>query len=551
MFYLSTVLLSVFITVSLIPVMTKLAERFQMVDLPDPRKVHTRPVPRIGGFAMALGAFVPVILWTKTDDFVKAYLAGSGTLVLFGLVDDMKGLGYKAKFAGQIIAALIAVFFGGVQIKSLGSLLPGAMELPEWLAVSLSIVAIVGVTNAINLADGLDGLAGGISLLGFCCIGYLAYLAENDAVIILSLSMAGAIFGFLRYNTYPASLFMGDTGSQLLGFSAIVLAIQITQSNTPFSPVLPLLILGFPVLDTLTVMVERVREGRSLFSPDKNHFHHRLIRIGLSHTEAVFAIYLVQAVMIVSAILFKYYSDWMLVASYTLFSALIITAFTVADRRGFQFQRYPLIDYALKGRLRKIKDENWIIRISFPLSKVIIPLVFLFSCLLPAHLPGYVSVIGVFFIVFILAVRVFAKNHMDFCLRLVLYLSIPLVLYFIEEGRVSWISEQLFTLYNFSFGLVAVFVLLTVKLTRRTKGFRMTTMDFLIIFIAAVVPNLPDQSIQSHHLGLLTVKIIVMLFSCEVVIKEVRERFNGLTVSTLLALILISVRGALGQGIGL
>jgi UDP-GlcNAc:undecaprenyl-phosphate GlcNAc-1-phosphate transferase len=358
MFYLSTVLLSVFITVSLIPVMTRLATRFQLVDFPNPRKVHTCPVPRIGGFAMALGAFVPIILWAKADDFVRAYLAGAGTLVLFGMVDDMKGIRYKAKFAGQVIAALIAVFFGGVQIKSLGTLLPGAMQIPEWFSFPLSLVAIVGVTNAINLSDGLDGLAGGISLLGFCCIAYIAYLAGENAVIILSLSMAGAIFGFLRFNTYPASLFMGDTGSQLLGFSAIVLAIKITQGNTAFSPVLPLFILGFPVLDTLTVMAERIRVGRSPFSADTNHFHHRLVRFGLYHTEAVFTIYVIQAVMIVSAVLFKYYSDWELIASYTVLSILVIGVFAVADRTGFTFKRYRLIDFVVKGRLRKIKDEN-------------------------------------------------------------------------------------------------------------------------------------------------------------------------------------------------
>ncbi|HET6421445.1 MAG TPA: MraY family glycosyltransferase [Geobacteraceae bacterium] len=523
--------------------MTRLAARYEMVDFPNPRKVHTIPVPRIGGFAMALGALVPVILWTKADDFVRAYLAGAGTLVLFGLVDDMKGLGYKAKFTGQVMAALIAVFFGGVRISSLGALLPGAMQIPDWFSFLLSLVAIVGVTNAINLSDGLDGLAGGISLLGFCCIAYLAYLAGNDAVIILSLSMAGAIFGFLRFNTYPASLFMGDTGSQLLGFSAVVLAIKITQGDTPFSPVLPLIILGFPVLDTLTVMVERVREGRPPFSPDKNHFHHRLIRIGLAHTEAVFAIYVFQAVMIVSAVLFKYHSDWVLIASYAVFSALIITAFAVADRRGFQFKRYPLIDYAVKGRLRKIKDENWIIRISFTLSKIIIPLLFLLSCLFPANIPGYASIMASCFFFYILIVRAFAKNHMGFCLRFVVFLTLPLVLYLIEEGRAAWISPQMLTMYHFSFGLIAFFVLLTVKFTRRTKGFRMTTMDFLIIFIAVIVPNLPDPLIQSYHLGPLTVKIIVMLFSYEVLIKESREKLDALTASTVTGLIVIGLRG--------
>ena len=132
MLYLSTILLSVFITASLIPIIIKLADKYHMVDFPNPRKVHTIPIPRIGGLAMALGAAVPIVLWTAADAFVMAYLAGAGILVLFGLVDDMKGLGYKTKFTGQFLAALIVVLYGGVRINSLGTLLPDAMLLPEW-----------------------------------------------------------------------------------------------------------------------------------------------------------------------------------------------------------------------------------------------------------------------------------------------------------------------------------------------------------------------------------------------------------------------------------
>lgn len=545
MLYLSTILLSAFITVSLIPIMVMLAARFQIVDAPGPRKVHTCPVPRIGGLAIAFGAAAPVIIWTAADDFARAYLLGAGALVLFGLLDDIKGLGYKVKFAGQIFAALVVVLYGGVRINSIGTLLPGEAQLPEWFAIALSLVAVVGVTNAVNLADGLDGLAGGISLLGFCCIGYLAYLAGNNVVVILSLSLAGAIFGFLRYNTHPASLFMGDTGSQLLGFSAVVLAVKITQGVTPLSPVLPLIILGFPVLDTLTVMTERVREGRSPFSPDKNHFHHRLIRLGLSHAETVLTIYMTQAVMIVSAILFRYYTDWVLITSYTVFSALIIGAFAVADRTGYQFKRYPLME-PVKGGLRRIRDNNWIVRISFSISKMIILPLLMLSCLLPAHIPGYASAIAVCLSLFMLAVLMFVKEQMGFCLRVVLYLTVPLVLYLIEEGRAAWVSARTFVLYQFSFGIIAFFIILTLKYSRRTKGFQMTTMDFLVVFIAVVVPNLPDQSIQSLHLGLLAVEIIVLLFSYEVLIKELRGKFGALTSSTLTALILIGIRGGTG-----
>src|SRR5208337_3648782 len=291
--------------------------------------------------------------------------------------------------------------------------------------------------------------------------------------------------------------------------------------------------LGFPVLDTLTVMVERIRQGQSPFFADKNHFHHRLMRLGLSHAEAVFTIYVVQAVLIVAAILFKYYSDWVLMTSYAVFSALVIGVFVVADRTGFHIKRHGLIDYVIKGRLKKLKDSNLVIRISFTIIKIVIPLFLLFSCLLPAKIPGYVPVIALCFGLYILAVRRFFKNHIVFCLRLVLYLTTPLVLWLIQEERAFWVSQTMFSLYDLSFGIIAFFSLLTVRFTRRTKGFRMSTMDFLVIFIAVAVPNLPDQSIQSYHLGFLAVEIIVMLFSCEVLLKELRGRFDALTASTL------------------
>jgi UDP-GlcNAc:undecaprenyl-phosphate/decaprenyl-phosphate GlcNAc-1-phosphate transferase len=544
MMYLTTLLLSVFITISLIPIMMKLAEKYQMVDLPDLRKVHTIPVPRIGGLAMALGAFVPIILWTMADDFVRAYLAGAGILVIFGLLDDLKGLGYKAKFGGQLLAALVVLFYGGVKIASLGTLVPEAAHVPEWLAITLTLLAIVGVTNAINLSDGLDGLAGGISLLGFCCIGYLAYLVDNNVVILLSLSLAGAIFGFLRFNTHPASLFMGDTGSQLLGFSAVVLAIKITQGSTPFSPVLPLIILGFPVLDTLTVMVERRREGRPLFSPDKKHFHHRLIRLGLSHAEAVFVIYVIQAVMIVAAILFKYYPDWVLMAGYGAFSAVLVGLFTALDRKALRLPRFPGIE-AVKGRLRKIR-EHYAVRLSFGVSKGVIPVFFLASCFIPARIPAYVSITALCSSLLIAGAYFAGKQYLGASLRLVLYLAIPLVLYSIEDGKASWMSEQWLLLYRLCFGIIVVFVMLTVKFSKRSKGFRMSTMDFLIIFIAVAVPNLTGRLAQNFNLGLLAVEIIVFFFGFEVLINELREKFGILTTTTLAAMAALCVRGYTG-----
>ena len=293
-----SLLLALFLTVTLTPVFGRLAKWLEIYDLPGPRKVHQWPVPRVGGMAMAVGAFVPILLWAPQGPMIRAYLMGALVLVAFGIADDWKGLSFKVKFVAQIAAALIAIFYGDVRIVRLGDLLPGEMDLGYWVSVILTLVTIVGVTNAINLADGLDGLAGGICMLAFCCIGYLAYTVQDAGVLLPMAALVGAIVGFLRFNTYPATLFMGDTGSMLLGFSAIFFVLALTQGEGGLSPLLPLVILGFPVLDTLSVMVERIAQGQSPFSADKRHFHHRLMRMGLYHTESVFGIYVIQAALV-------------------------------------------------------------------------------------------------------------------------------------------------------------------------------------------------------------------------------------------------------------
>jgi UDP-GlcNAc:undecaprenyl-phosphate GlcNAc-1-phosphate transferase len=193
-------------------------------------------MPKTGGIAMALGALIPILFWAPSGRFITAALISAGIVVLIGIIDDIWILGYKAKFAGQLTAALIFILYGGIKIKSLGMLLPATVVLPDWLSIPITLVFLVAVTNSINLSDGLDGLAGGISLLIFACIGYLAFQGGNILIAMFSAAMAGAIIGFLRFNTYPAVLFMGDTGSQLLGFMAGTLSISLTQGNTLLNP---------------------------------------------------------------------------------------------------------------------------------------------------------------------------------------------------------------------------------------------------------------------------------------------------------------------------
>jgi len=540
---LSTLLLSLFLTITLIPVSRKVAIRLHGMDIPDERKVHPYPMPKSGGIAMAMGVVIAVLIWAHGDQFVRAVLVGAGIVVVFGAMDDFKGLGYKAKFAGQIGAALVVILYGGVKITSLGMLLPGDMLLPGYVAVPLTLLVIVGVTNAINLADGLDGLAGGISLLSFICMGYLAVRLGNMGVALLSVAAIGAIFGFLRFNTYPATLFMGDAGSQCLGFLGITLCLGLTQGNTPLSPLVPLLLMGFPVLDTVTVMLDRIHHGRSPFKADKNHLHHKFMRLGLYHTEAVFVIYILQALLVTAAFVFRYYSEWLLLFVYLVFSGCILGGFFIAHKTGWKVPRYHFVDTVIKGRLRVLREKQLIIKVCFRLLELGTYSLLLFTCLVPAHVPGYVSWLTLPLIAAVVAARVFKRQWMGGALQLSLYLFIPFVIYLSESNMASWMQNPLVRPYNLSFGLLALVVILTLKFTRRTKGFKVTPMDFLILFIALVLPNLPDPEIRSYNMGLVTAKIIVLFFTCEVLIGELRGQLNRLGLATVGALVIMSVRG--------
>ena len=532
-----------------IPILKVVAVKLNAMDLPNPRKVHSYPMPKIGGVAMALGALVPVVLYAKNDNFFYAVLIGTWIVVIHGVIDDLKDFGHKFKFLGQILAALVVIFYGGVKIKILGIFLPEGMHLPDALSIPLTLLAIVGVTNAINLSDGLDGLAGGSSLLIFLCIGYLAhtgsYIGNNYFIVLMSSAVVGAIFGFLRFNTYPATIFMGDAGSQLLGFLAITLSLGLTQCNTPLSSFLPLLLLGYPVLDTLTVMAERISKGKSPFKADKNHFHHKLIRLGFFHTEAVVAIYAITAMLVSSAFIFRFHTEWYLLTFYLVFSGLFIGGFIVADKAGWQLQRYDLVDKVIKGKVAILREKYILIKVSFYFVQIAVPLLLISSCMLPAAVPFYYSLLTLALIGLTTITWFFMRYWMTGALRISFYLLVPLTLRLGQIDMVSWMNTRATMLYNLSFLALALFVVLTLKFTRRRKGFKVTPMDFLILIVAIVVPNLPDPRIQSLDMGFLATKIIVLLFSFEVLIGELRGQIKNVVAATLAALLLVAIRGVI------
>jgi len=278
---------SFLITLLLLPHLAGMASRIGLVDLPTRRKVHQTPKPLVGGIGIVAGLSIASLLFIPLTS-LKGFYAGLLILMISGFLDDYRELQPRLKFIFQITAALLMIYLSDNVLHTFGDLFSfGEINLGA-MAIPATVFCTVGVINAINMIDGLDGLAGGLSFISLLAFSVLASLNGQRELMLVSICLAAAVMAFLKYNFSPASLFMGDAGSLSLGFALGYLSIALTQwEGSRVSPVVPLLVLSVPLVDTVTIMTRRLMKGRSPFEADRFHTHHILIRLGLSREAAV------------------------------------------------------------------------------------------------------------------------------------------------------------------------------------------------------------------------------------------------------------------------
>lgn len=286
----------------LTPPVKRLAHRIGAIDVPkDARRMHKKPIPRLGGLAIYLAFIIVSLALNKLTVQNVTILIGSAIIVVLGIFDDRNALGPKFKFCIQLIAAAIPVIFGNLRIELITNpnllsdhlyLQFGAMSIP------ITIIWIVAITNAVNLIDGLDGLAVGVSAIACMTMLAVSLLINEVGIAVILAALAGACVGFMPYNLNPASIFMGDTGSTFLGYMLATLSIQgMFKVYAIISFAVPFLILGLPIFDTAFAFLRRILSGRSPFSPDRGHVHHRLIDMGFNQKQTVAILYVISAVL--------------------------------------------------------------------------------------------------------------------------------------------------------------------------------------------------------------------------------------------------------------
>ena len=299
-------LLALLISLILVPFVAKLAIKIGAVDKPNERKVHTKIMPRMGGLAIYLSFFAVLFLSHEMTMQHIGLLTGGTVLVLVGIIDDKTDMPAKIKLLGQIFAACIVVV-SGVRVEFMTNFILGGVFPLYIFSVPFTVLWIVAITNAVNLIDGLDGLAAGTSIIAAATMAISGYATGQTEMASMALILIGASLGFLKYNFHPAKIFMGDTGSMFLGYNLSVLAIMgFTKSFTVLSLVTPILVLAIPILDTLFAIIRRKMNNKPIFKPDKNHLHHCLLNYGFSHRNTVLIIYAVSAVLALCGLIMTY-----------------------------------------------------------------------------------------------------------------------------------------------------------------------------------------------------------------------------------------------------
>ena len=330
------------LTLFLTPLSMRLALAVGAMDIPDERKLHDGNIPSLGGLAFAIAFGISCLIFLPLNSIISGLLIGLVLITITGLADDIWHIRPVLKFSGEITASLVFILYSGAELRGFGDLIGiGPLETGIF-AVPITVFCMIGVMNALNLSDGLDGLAGGMSAIACLFLGYFSLQSGQWLNLALSITLLGCLIGFLVFNFYPAKVFMGDTGSLVLGYglSSICVLSQKLDGDIPIAPISMGLILALPIADTLWVMTNRMCRGKSPFTPDNTHLHHKLLALNLSHLAVVLILYACMVVCGLLAVLMQSTNEWLQFTIATVFIMSLYVTVAVLQRRRLIFSAW-------------------------------------------------------------------------------------------------------------------------------------------------------------------------------------------------------------------
>lgn len=533
---------ALFSSLIMVPAIRRWAIDTGAIDFPGERRAHNRAVARAGGVAIFVPFMFSVLVYFDITREVRGVLAGSLLIFFTGLVDDLYQLSARQKFIGQISGCLVAILVGRLYLTELGDLFGfGQIVLPIWAGGILSLFALVGIVNALNLIDGLDGLAGGLSAIAVLAFIWLALQERNMAVLAVSVALLGSLLGFLKYNAFPARIFMGDTGSLVVGFLLGALSIMLTQGKGTVKAVVPLMILSVPIVDTLVVMIRRLLKGAAVLKADRTHIHHKIVDLGLDQSLTVLLIHSLALVCAIAALLFRRQPE------YVLFGVVVAGSFAthfminVLLRRrcvlsGIEEKIGRSVSSGDRSRLKQFVEQGS--------SYLIVSLLFFYGFLGVMGAAGVESVMLAVFslsvgLLGLLVLVVFPQRINLFCLLILT--TILFISYQVEAASdflilgglsVAWISNAVFVLL----AILVVFKFILMKSTDTVLDLLFEFILFAMALTLAVVSA--DLDLEYHVSGVVS-KGIVSFIALKLLIIGSRKQALSVAVAMTLSLLLI------------
>ena len=375
-------------------------------------------------------------------------------------------------------------------------------------------------------------------MLSLAAIVYLGFLYDSSLIVIISASIIGGVFGFLRFNSHPARVFMGDGGSQFLGFGLAFLVLVLTQqANEVLSPALPLLLLGLPIADILAVFVLRARGGMNLFKATRNHIHHRLLDLGFIHFEAVIIIYSIQILFVVCAITIPYGYDGVIISIYLSVCASIFLALTFAERKGWKVNGFH---HDFENTVLKIPQKDILVNFLNKGLEAGVSLFIIAAAMMSNTVPFDIGVSSVILLTLLL-VASFTGWTGEAVFRLIIFVTVGFTVYLLSTNPPAWLQDESHIVYIY-FGLLTVFAFLSARLTANEK-FHVTPLDYLVIMLTLIIGFIQDTGFESKNYVWIAIQIIILFYACELSIQNIKSRSNAITRAATIALTLIALRG--------
>lgn len=531
----------------MVPYVAKLSVKVGGLDFPNDRTVHTSAIPRLGGVAIFASLLLTIISFCEINNQMKGLLSGAIIIFLTGLADDLTNLSPRQKFVGEFVAAGMAVLMGDICVTNLGDPFGlGIIEL-KYLSIPFTVVGIVGVTNAINLIDGLDGLASGVCSIASIAFIVLAYNSGNNLLFSLAIATLGSTIGFMRYNNFPAQIFMGDSGSLLLGYLMGCFSVMLAEGGTTVvSPYLPLIILGIPILDTVTVMVLRKKAGKRLFVADNTHLHHRILGLGADHKFTVLIVFGLTYFLCFISVVLQHSIDAVLLG-------ILLACYMAIYGLLHYFSKHRQFTAHLSGKfsftaIRLLINSELVAKSNIVVINILIVLIISLTALLSKNDIQNLSLIP-FCVLIVSAFFFFIKPAWQSIIQQVFIYFTGVFFVFIttDYGKNEFIlGISLPDCSNYLFIFLTISVCLKVVIRKKFNILVVSPFDYLITFISLSVPLIPATLIDEYNFTLIAAKSVILLIGFKLVVtKDIRAN-KFIVLSIILTSLILLIRHIYG-----